>query len=68
MVVRNNLKDIRMREFAENQKEFAKRLDMILGSYNQIELAKRLPSLEVALKIAAILDRQIEDIWYLEQL
>lgn len=62
-MLKNNLKDIRMREYAMNSSEFAKMLGINLGTYSQIENCKKSVSLENAFIIAEKLNRAIEDIW-----
>ena len=66
MAIKNRLKEIRMRDYLETQKEFSIRLGLLQSTYNQLESAKRLPSLEVALNICKTLGLQVENIWCLE--
>lgn len=65
-MVKNNLKEIRMREYMLNSSEFAKLLGISLSTYSQIESNKKNVSLENALIISEKLNRKIEDIWYRE--
>lgn len=66
MPVKNNLREIRMREYLEDPKEFAKRLDIALKTYYQYEDGTSKPNLEKALDIGAKLNKKIEEIWYKE--
>ena len=66
MPIKNKLKQIRMKEYLMNSSEFAKLLDINLGTYSQIENNKKTVSLENAFIIAEKLDKNIEDIWYKE--
>lgn len=63
-MLKNKLKEIRMKEFMMTQKEFADFLEFNYTSYNQIEANKKSVSLENAYDIAKKLNRNIEDIWF----
>ena len=63
-MLRNRLKEIRMKEYMLNQKEFAELLGFNYSSYNLIEQNKKSVSLENAFEIAEKLNKKIEDIWY----
>lgn len=63
-MVKNKLKEIRMKEYMLTSSEFAKYLGINLGTYSQIENCKKSVSLENAMIIAEKLNRKIEDIWY----
>lgn len=65
-MVRNKLKEIRMREYMMNSKEFCKVIDIKSNTYSQIESNKQQGNIETILKIAKALNRKVEDIWYLE--
>lgn len=65
-MVKNNLKEIRMREFMLSQKEFANKLNISVKVYWSWENEKSSPTLERALEIANKLNKDIKDIWYLE--
>lgn len=64
-MVQNRLKEIRMREYMMNQIEFATFLKIDFRQYNRYEHSIQ-PSLEVALKIAAKLSKDVKDIFYLD--
>ena len=65
-MVKNKLKEIRMREYIMNSKEFCKVIDVKPNTYSQIEGNKQQGNIETILKIANALNRKVEDIWYLE--
>lgn len=65
-MVKNRLKEIRMREYLMNQKEFASFIKIDLKSLSNWERNISRPNLEIALKIAKKLNKKVEDIWYLE--
>ncbi|MCX7903292.1 MAG: helix-turn-helix domain-containing protein [Caloramator sp.] len=65
-MVKNRLKEIRMREYMMNQKEFAKLLKVDDKTYSNWEKNYSRPILEKALEIAKILNKRVEDIWFLE--
>ncbi|EGT4144077.1 helix-turn-helix transcriptional regulator [Clostridium perfringens] len=67
MSVNNKLREIRMREFLMEIREFADKLGVNLKTYSNWEKNRSKPPLEEALKIAEKLERNIEDIWYLEK-
>ncbi|WP_252254166.1 helix-turn-helix domain-containing protein [Clostridium sp. ZBS12] len=66
MEVKNKLKEIRMREYMMNQKNFANNLGVPVKVYWSWENEKSSPTLERALEIAEKLNKDIKDIWYLE--
>lgn len=65
-MVKNRLKEIRMREYMMNQKEFAEFIEIDIKSLSNWERNISRPNLEIALKIAKKLNKKVEDIWYLE--
>ncbi len=66
-VVKNKLKEIRMREYMMNQTEFCdKVLNMNIRTYSPIEGNKVQGNIETILQIAKALNRKVEDIWLLE--
>jgi putative transcriptional regulator len=65
-MVKNRLKEIRMREYMLNSSEFAKMIHISLSTYSQIESNKQQGNIDTILKIAKALNRKVEDIWYLE--
>lgn len=64
-MVKNRLKEIRMKEYMMNQKDFASFLDIDYRKYNHYE-KNTTPSAETILKVAKKLNRPVEDIFYLE--
>lgn len=67
MGVKNKLKEIRMREYCMNQKEFAEFLSVGITAYCNWEKNLSRPTLEKALEISEKINKNIKDIWYLEQ-
>ncbi|WP_073249257.1 helix-turn-helix transcriptional regulator [Caloramator proteoclasticus] len=65
-MVKNRLKEIRMREYMMNQKVFAEFIEIDIKSLSNWERNISRPNLEIALKIAKKLNKKVEDIWYLE--
>jgi len=71
-MIRNNLRDIRMAEFKMSQTDFCKLLNQGLGEtisttqYNNWERSYSFPKLEMAIIIAKILNKHVNDIWYAE--
>ncbi|MCT8976281.1 helix-turn-helix domain-containing protein [Clostridium sp. CX1] len=67
MAIKNRLKEIRMREYMLNQKEFAEEiLKISVFTYNPIESNKKQGNIETIFKISKALNRRIEDIWFYE--
>lgn len=66
MSVKNKLKEIRMKEYMMNQKEFCNMLEVSQSTYSSIESNKIQGNIENILAIAKALNRKVEDIWYLE--
>ena len=64
-MVRNRLKEIRMREYMMNSSEFCKVLGISISTYSQIESNKQQGNIETILKISKALNRKVEDIWHL---
>lgn len=66
MSVKNKLKEIRMREYMLNQKEFCDQiLNISVSTYNPIEQNKTQGNIETILKISKALNRPVEEIWLL---
>lgn len=65
MGVKNKLKEIRMKEFMMNQKEFCSMLGISQSTYSPIESNLKQGNAETLLLIAKGLNRKVEDIWYL---
>lgn len=66
MEVKNNLMEIRLIEYDESPKEFAHRIGVQYMTYYRLEAGKSTPSLTKALNIAKKLNKQLEEIWYLD--
>lgn len=66
MLVKNRLKEIRMKEYMMTSTDFSKFLHVSNTTYSNWELEKAKPSLETALSVAKILKKSIDEIWYLE--
>ncbi|MPM64173.1 hypothetical protein SDC9_111059 [bioreactor metagenome] len=67
MGVKNRLKEIRLKEYMMSSIEFAKLLGVTNTTYSNWELEKVKPTLDTALKVSKILNRTIEQIWYLDE-
>ncbi|AGY77953.1 helix-turn-helix transcriptional regulator [Clostridium autoethanogenum] len=66
-MVKNRLKEIRMKEYMMNQKEFCEKvLNISRYTYNPIEGNKVQGNIETAMNIAKALKRKVEDIWYFD--
>lgn len=65
-MVKNRLKEIRMREFMMEPQEFSSFININYKTYYSWERGVAGPSLQTALEIAKILNRKVEEIWYLE--
>ncbi|GEM_PF-452831 len=66
VMVKNRLKEIRMREYMMKQNEFCKLIKISQSTYSTIESNKIQGNIENILIIAKALNRRVEDIWYLE--
>lgn len=65
MSLRNKLKEIRINNEI-NQTEMAKACDVSRQTIHSIEVSKYTPSVELALKIASVLELSVEDIFELQ--
>lgn len=65
-MLKNKLKEIRMREYLIEQYEFAKFLDVAKTTYCNWENGTSTPKLEKAIEIANKLNKDVKEIWYLE--
>lgn len=65
-MVRNRLKEIRMREYMMEPEEFAEFINVNIKSYYSYERDFSRPTLEKALEISKKLNKNIHEIWYLE--
>lgn len=64
MAIKSKLKEIRMKEFLMSPGEFAEFLGVDNKIYSSWERERSRPKLEVALKVANKLKRDVKDIWY----
>lgn len=67
-MVKNRLKEIRMKEYLMNMSEFSDFLGLTLSMYSQLENEKKGCSLKVAIEISNKLNKNVNDIWYLDLL
>lgn len=67
MGVKNKLKEIRMKEYLMSQVEFAKLINVDNKTYSNWEKGISKPPLEKALEVAKILNKNIQEIWYLDK-
>ncbi len=66
-MVKNRLKEIRMKEYLiDSKSEFARMLDIPVQTYIKWENEESNPNLDLAFNIAKKLNKQITDIWYQE--
>lgn len=64
--LKNNLKEIRMREYMLSSSEMAKLLEVPLTVYSGWETNSSRPKLEKAFEVAKKLNRKVDDIWFYE--
>lgn len=65
-MVKNRLKEIRMKEYMMNQKDFSNKLEIPVKVYWSWENEKSNPTLERALEVARKLNKNINELWYLD--
>ena len=65
-MIKNKLKEIRMREYMMTGQDFAKMLNVSRTTYSNWEVGTSRPTLDKALEIAKQLNKDIGYIWYLE--
>ncbi len=65
-MVRNRLKEIRLKMLIEHQTDMALLLSISQQQYNRYERQIIQPTLETALRIAQKLNKPLEEIFYLE--
>lgn len=66
MGVKNRLKEIRMKEYMLNQKEFCENvLNISQSTYSPIESNTKQGNIDTILKIAKALNLPVEQIWFL---
>lgn len=63
--MRNRLKEIRMREYMLEPLEFAEKINVNLKTYYAWENGNANPSLKKALEVSKILNKSVEDIWFI---
>ncbi len=63
-MVKNRLKEIRMKEYMMTSQEFASMLDIKLSTYSRWENGENNPNLEKAFEIAKKLKKEITEVWY----
>lgn len=63
-MIKNRLKEIRMKEYMLTQKEFAKLLNADITHYNRWENNKMQPNSEMMFDICKKLNKKIEDVFY----
>ena len=66
MSVTNRLKEIRMREYADDPKEFSDRIGVKLKTYYTWETGNSIPALKECLRVCNILNKDVKEIWNLE--
>ncbi|WP_425447579.1 helix-turn-helix transcriptional regulator [Dethiothermospora halolimnae] len=67
MEVKNNLKEIRLKEYMIDSKtEFAKMIEVNTHTYIKWENGNSVPVLKKALYVANKLNKKVDEIWYLE--
>jgi len=66
MGLKNRLKEIRMREYAMNSKDFSKMLGINHTTYSNWETRVSKPTLDVAFETAKKLNKTVNEIWYSE--
>lgn len=65
-MVKNRLKEIRMKAYMMEPQKFAKLINVNYRTYYSWEKGLTGPSLEKALEVAETLKLKVEDIWYRE--
>lgn len=65
-MVKNRLREIRMREYMMEPAEFAALIKVNIKTYYAWELGRAIPSMKEALRVAKILNKRVDDIWFLE--
>lgn len=65
-MIKNTLKQFRMKDYLMNKKEFAQYLGISELQYGRYENSTNQPSLEIALIISKRLGKTVNDIWDIE--
>lgn len=63
-MVKNRLKEIRMKEYMMTSQEFATMLEIKLSTYSRWENGENNPNLEKAFEIAKKLNKELTEVWY----
>lgn len=63
-MLKNRLKEIRLKEYMMNSKEFSKFLSVSNTTYSNWELGVSKPTLDKAIEIANKLNKDVKEIWY----
>lgn len=66
-MIKNRLKEIRMKEYAEDPKEFAERLNINIKTYYVWENGATVPGSKTMFEVAKKLNKKVDDIWWLEE-
>ena len=64
MGLKNRLKEIRMKEYMMNAKDFSSMLNVKKSTYSQWENGLNNPTLEKAFEISKMLNKTVIEIWY----
>lgn len=63
-MLKNRLKEIRMKEYMMTSKEFADMIGIKLTTYSRWESGENNPNLELAFEISKKLNKEITEVWY----
>lgn len=64
--VKNRLREIRMKEYMMEPGEFATKIQVNPRTYYSWEAGTAIPSIKEGLRISKIINKRLDDIWYLE--
>ena len=64
MGIKSKLKEIRMKEYMLNCREFSKMLEVPLSTYSQWENSQTYPSLPKAFEVCKKLNKKVNEVWY----
>jgi DNA-binding XRE family transcriptional regulator len=62
-MIENKLKEIRMKKYMMNKRDFAKMLNIAEQQYYRYEKGITTPTLELSLRISNLLEISVNDIW-----
>ena len=65
-MIKNKLKEIRMKEYMMNCRDFSKMLEVPLSTYSQWENNRMYPPLPKIFEVCKKLNKQIIEVWYEE--